>query len=1167
MQTLEYLKESVASKNLDQGIKAGGLQGHNNLNDKFHIDDFNLRQRREFLRLGEEEKAIMIELIPWAKTNGPRIIKDLYDWQFSFPNTTAIFDDMSAARSIRTTELRKQLESTHTAYFTGCFTGAREDWGLEYFESRLHMGTKNDQHNMPFKWFVGSYAELLSLTLQQLKKSYDDEDFIEKAQSIITRVFLLDIQAVGDASLLNTVDALGIDLGGIETVQDTDLTDHLGQIRNEMSITQQQNDDYEGQLNAINQSFAVIEFELDGTIRHANINFLNTLGYSLEEVQGQHHRMFVSPEEAYSAAYKDFWDALGEGKYQAGEFMRLDKKGNEVWIQASYNPVLDQNGDPFKIVKYASEITEQVTMRSYFKSQLEAINKSQAVIEFELDGTIITANENFLKTLGYSLEEIQRKHHRMFVTPAHAKSARYKNFWELLGRGEYQSGEFMRVAKDGSERWIQASYNPVFNPQGQPVKVVKYATDVTETVLARANFQGQLDAIHKSQAVIEFELDGTIITANDNFLNTLGYSLREVQGQHHSMFATPELANSAEYKAFWEQLGYGEYQSGEFMRVAKDGSNVWIQASYNPIYNPQGQPYKVVKYATDITEQVTSRANFEGQLDAIHKSQAVIEFELDGTILTANDNFLNTLGYSLGEVQGQHHSMFATSEFAASAEYKAFWARLGRGEYQSGEFMRVAKDGAEVWIQASYNPIYNPEGEAYKVVKYATDITEQVMARANFEGQLEAIHKSQAVIEFELDGTIITANDNFLQALGYTLNEVQGKHHRIFVDRAYAQSQEYKDFWASLNQGRYQSGEFKRFGSSGNEVWIQASYNPIYDPNGKPIKVVKYASDVTAAVQSKIHLKESVDSMLEVVDAASRGDLSIAVGVSGEDAIGKMGEGLQRFIENLKETIIKIDDSAQMLTSASEQLSAVSETMGGSATETSSQANLVAAAAEQVSSNIQTVAAGAEEMTASIKSVASSAGEASRVANEAVQAAEQTNQTVSKLGESSTEIGKVIKVITSIAQQTNLLALNATIEAARAGEAGKGFAVVANEVKELAKQTAQATEEISQKIEAIQTDTQGAVQAISHISSIIGQINEFQGTIATAVEEQSSTTSEIARNVHEAAKGSAEIAENITKVAMAAESTSSGASDTSSATMELTKMANTLQNIVAQFKY
>ncbi|MFO0923692.1 MAG: PAS domain S-box protein [Pirellulales bacterium] len=238
-------------------------------------------------------------------------------------------------------------------------------------------------------------------------------------------------------------------------------------------------------------------------------------------------------------------------------------------------------------------------------------------------------------------------------------------------------------------------------------------------------------------------------------------------------------------------------------------------------------------------------AGLKGQVDALNRSQAVIEFNPDGTILNANQNFLQAVGYDLQDIVGRHHSMFVDENYRNSQDYRDLWSRLNRGEFVAGEFKRFARGGREVWIQASYNPVFDESGKVVKVVKFATEITKQKLQNADYQGQLNAISKVQAVIEFNLDGTILTANDNFCKTLGYTLDEIKGRHHSMFADETYRNSQAYREFWAKLNRGEFDAGEYLRYGKGGKEVWIQASYNPILDMNGKPFKVVKYATDIT----------------------------------------------------------------------------------------------------------------------------------------------------------------------------------------------------------------------------------------------------------------------------------------------------------------------------------
>lgn len=573
--------------------------------------------------------------------------------------------------------------------------------------------------------------------------------------------------------------------------------------------------------------------------------------------------------------------------------------------------------------------------------------------------------------------------------------------------------------------------------------------------------------------------------------------------------------------------------------------------------------------AGEPTVTITARehARLIGQMNAIRLSLAVVEFDINGTILDANDNFLNALGYRHDEVVGRHHRLFVDNALVQSAEYRQFWDKLDRGEYIAGEVRRRAKDGADVWLQASYNPILDKQGRPFKIVKYATDITLQKKHATDNAGQIAAISKSLAVIEFELDGTIRTANDNFLALLGYRHEDVIGHHHRMFVEPDYARSADYREFWTKLNRGEYISGEVKRIGKHGQEVWLQASYNPIFDPRGRPYKIVKYAYDTTVATQAKLRQQRRVDEMLVVVAAVASGDLTQKLDTTGGDGMANIARGIERLVDDLRAHITAIAKHAQTVATASEELTAVSKQMSANASQTYAQAATVARSIDQVRDNVSTVAMGTEEFNASIREIASNANQASRVANRAVQLTEETNQGMRTLDDSSREIGQVTRTITSIAQQTKMLALNATIEAARAGDAGRGFAVVANEVKELAKETATATEDISRRIEAIQRNTGHAVTAIAEITTTIDEINNIQNTIASSVEEQTATAAEIGRNAADAATSTNAIASNVSQVAAAAQNTTTAAESSQESAISLAEIAAALQKLVQKFSY
>jgi len=469
------------------------------------------------------------------------------------------------------------------------------------------------------------------------------------------------------------------------------------------------------------------------------------------------------------------------------------------------------------------------------------------------------------------------------------------------------------------------------------------------------------------------------------------------------------------------------------------------------------------------------RSNTRAVLDAVYDAHAVVAFDPDGKVLEANPAFLALLGYQADEVVGRTHAMFLPRGEAQIEGYQAFWAALRAGKHQSREFRRVGKGGREVWLQASYCPVRGAGGGVVKVVEFAQDITEAKRVANEQTSVLAAINRNEGVIEFDLRGNILTANQNFLQVMGYRLDELVGRHHRIFMDPGEASRAAYAELWAGLARGQYQTSECRRIAKGGREVWIQASYNPILDADGNPWKIVKFASDVTAMVQ----------------DRQRRTKL-------GQDVAGELG-GIS---------------------------SAVAET--------NNRANGALEASRSTSVNVQAVAAGAEQLAASVAEIGRQIIDASRSTSAATGEAQRATQIVTELVEAANRINEVVRLITDIAGQTNLLALNATIEAARAGEAGKGFAVVASEVKGLASQTARATEDISSQVGQVQAAVSGAVSTIKSIADAIARIDSITSAIAAAVEEQGSVTREMSANMQSAATAVERVGRDLEQIAHAA---------------------------------
>ncbi|AWN43282.1 methyl-accepting chemotaxis protein [Methylobacterium durans] len=479
------------------------------------------------------------------------------------------------------------------------------------------------------------------------------------------------------------------------------------------------------------------------------------------------------------------------------------------------------------------------------------------------------------------------------------------------------------------------------------------------------------------------------------------------------------------------------------------------------------------------------------KLAALDRAQAIIEFNLDGTVLTANENFLAVVGYSLAEIQGKHHSLFVEPTYKDSAEYRDFWAKLRQGEFQAGRYKRIAKGGREVWIRASYNPVLDRAGKPYKIVKFASDITRLVAEEADRQGQIAAIHKSQAVIAFSLEGVVLDANENFLKTMGYPLPEIVGQPHRKFVDADYASSPEYRDFWSKLRQGEYVAGQFKRIAKGGREVWIEASYNPILDASGRPYKVVKFATDITAQVKLLADLKRLIEQNFGEIDSA----------------------------------ILRSNQEASEATQA----------------------------AGSTADNVQTMAAASEELAASVAEISQSMAKSRAATDEAHGQVTGAAEFTQRLAQAATAMSGIVGLIQSIAGQINLLALNATIESARAGEAGRGFAVVAQEVKNLAGQAARATEQIAGEIDNVQAVSQQVVGALATIQGSVERMRDHVISAAAAVEEQSVVTRDMSGNMQDAASAVSAIAQNILAISGSVGSVSQAVATTKDAARVLAR--------------
>lgn len=622
---------------------------------------------------------------------------------------------------------------------------------------------------------------------------------------------------------------------------------------------------------------------------------------------------------------------------------------------------------------------------------------------------------------------------------------------------------------------------------------------------------GQLAAIDRAQGTIELGMDGRVLKANDILLKTMGYSLQEAVGQYHSVFVGEEYAKTEAYREFWAKLNRGEFVSGRFKRFAKSGKEIWLEASYNPIFDTQGKPYKVVKYATDITESIKIAETAKTlSLVANETDNSVVITDANGLIEYVNAGFSKLTGFSLEEVVGKKPGSFLQGPLTDKETVKRISDNLKAQKPFYDEILNYTKKGESYWISLAVNPVFNDKGKLDKFVSIQTNIQSTKLTSIEFTERLKAISRSSAMIEFTPQGQILDANENLCQTMGYSKQEIVGHHHRMFVAPELHNSSEYLGLWAKLASGEFDAGVYKRIKRSGEEVVLQASYNPIFDQEGRVVKVVKFATDITEQHNAAAALQKAVAESQTIIQQAQIGDLRNRVSLEGKSgAIASLCEGINALMDKMTEVISQVKEAGDTINTAATEIASGN-------TDLSSRTEQQAASLEETASSMEQLAGTVKQNAENAKQANQLAMVASDVAVRGGEVVSEVVTTMAQINSSSRKIEDIISVIDGIAFQTNILALNAAVEAARAGEQGRGFAVVAGEVRNLAQRSATAAKEIKQLIFDSVTKVQEGTKLVEDAGKTMGDIvtsvkrvTDIMGEISLASTEQSSGINQV----------------------------------------------------------
>ena len=621
----------------------------------------------------------------------------------------------------------------------------------------------------------------------------------------------------------------------------------------------------DGRFDALGDAVGMIEYDGDGNILSATDRAAMALEYYGEDIAGRHHDKIWPEAITQHPDYVEFWEKLRQGRIVEGRHLHLSAEGNEVWLHSTFVPVKDSSGAVTRVLQCLMDVNEDAVEATRTKSLVDAMWNAALIVEFDLEGHVLTANERAQEAFGLKHDEIVGKHQKRIFEAEFVRGSSFTTAWAAATSGEVQEVDLLHVKKDRSNNWVRAMLIPVTTAKGEIERILEVAVDVDEDKTRLDDLTLRHRALNKSFGMADMALSGEFLWANQEFGDIYQVEDLDLVGTNYRDRVMSSFSSSKGYTSFFDKLARGESIVGVFQRLTPAGKPLWLRAVYAPLMEDDDSVVsRVMIVCLDITEQKNAQIESEARLNAVSQSMSVVEYDSAGNIQNANKLFLEAMGYTLDELKGRPHAMLCQSEYAESDAYRIFWEKLRDGDYISEEFSRLANGGKEVWLKSSYNPVVGNDGNVAGAIEFATVITDEKRSRIDLEEKWKAAQSAHAVVEFDPDGKVLSANDGFLRMIGYSMREILGQHHSMFCSADHIRSQEYRDFWMATAAGETRTGCFHHLGRFDRDLYLEASYSAIRDAAGEVERVIMFGHDVS----TNVALRESVVSTAESVEGS-----------------------------------------------------------------------------------------------------------------------------------------------------------------------------------------------------------------------------------------------------------------------------------------------------------